>query len=161
MSSDFNFTDSTLTIGDDGFFSSFVLKTLKNPLKTINSELGLDGTLPQRMDYTGPLIFKKSHQSEIFDGFHLLFHDPYELPSFDSSHFYSPPWKFMNYWIIPEITSYDDSLKDYDINEYLSIQLKFTKSTKHFILDVTVIFLMKKHLSFLNSTRRSTVNMNV
>lgn len=49
--------------------------------------------------------------------YHLVFHDAYELPLVHSPHFYTMNNHTENYLILPEMISYDESLKDLEADE--------------------------------------------
>lgn len=93
---------------------------LKKPLRTFNYNLGLTAEFQQGpMDQTDEWsnLFLDAHPSEIIDGFHLIFHDPFELPSSSSQQFYTLTELKVDYLVSPEMTSIDESLYDYSFEE--------------------------------------------
>lgn len=52
------------------------------------------------------------NREQIKEGFRLIFHDPFELPSEQSKQFFSKPNIQTKFLISPEMTSIDDSLFD-------------------------------------------------
>lgn len=62
-------------------------------------------------------LFEDSHPSEIVGGFHLMFHEPYDMPSNNAKQFHTLTNLKVEYLIIPEMTSIDESLHDFSIEE--------------------------------------------
>lgn len=72
------------------------------------------------------------HPSEVLDGFHLIFHDPFEIPSRHSAHYYTMTNQTLNFLILPELVLHDESIEGdslEDRNCYLENerQLKYFK----------------------------------
>lgn len=55
--------------------------------------------------------------TETRQGFRLMFHDPFELPSMSSYQYYFTPSFTRNYLIVPEVMRLDDSMLKYSLTE--------------------------------------------
>lgn len=53
-----------------------------------------------------------------FDGYHLIFHDPFEFPTPESAHYYTRTFRSLTFLISPELVSIDDSLVGMTPDEY-------------------------------------------
>ena len=97
------------------FFAQKKPKT--NVLRTTKPDLGLILTLKQLVDKMKfgdrEYLFEDSLPSEVNDGFKIIIHDPFELPSVDSTKFYSLTDHTVDYLIDPVMTNIDESLLDY------------------------------------------------
>jgi hypothetical protein len=89
------------------------LKTLEYPLKGPENEIGLYVQIVQIQFREDRIenVYNDIHKSEITDGFHLLIHAPFEVPSLqDSTHVQTLTNQTLEIRIIPELISLDDSL---------------------------------------------------
>ena len=107
-----------------------LINTFKNeffeyPLKTKNKNLGLYIKLLQKQwrepnnsikQYN---VYENIHANELEDGYHLIFHDPFEMPWGSSSHFQTALYRSLSYFITPELTEIDDSLIEYSPKEWV------------------------------------------
>lgn len=113
ISSDLNFSETFL-------FSESIELAYQNhhqpPLRTHHSILGLYGLLQLKpFDASQEII--DWHESEVLDGYRLIFHDPFELPSSNSPQFQTLTHHYVDYLIIPKMTSVDDSILNYTPDE--------------------------------------------
>lgn len=88
---------------------------LEYPLRTDSQEYGLSarfvqGTFNKTVEWRN--LFEDSHPSEVLDGFRLIFHDSFELPSMSSTQFYTLTNHSIKFLITPEKADIDDSLMD-------------------------------------------------
>ena len=113
ITSDLNFSE-IFTFSDD-LIESFT-KFLKAPLKVTNSDLGLNGKLNWKR-FIDSKDLLRLHPSEVLDGYRLIFHDPFELPSPNSPTFLTLAHYFVEYLIVPRMTTVDDSILDYTPDE--------------------------------------------
>jgi hypothetical protein len=119
ISKDFNYS-KTVRLQEYAIDELFGKETLMYPLKGPKfHKLGFDGSFRQQK-------YPISHISRILtdvrpkdarDGFHLIIHDPYEIPSDRSVNFYTLANQTVEYLIDPKITSIDDTLRSYDPEE--------------------------------------------
>lgn len=58
-----------------------------------------------------------NHKSEMFEGVHLIIHDPFELPTHDSSHYHAMINTIATIWINVEALEVIESLHDYTPKE--------------------------------------------
>jgi hypothetical protein len=79
-------------------------------------KLGFSGQFaqPRIAASEGFVIFTDIRPKDPRDGYHLIIHDPYEIPSDRSANFYTLPNRTTEYFIVPKISSIDDSLEGYD-----------------------------------------------
>lgn len=54
-----------------------------------------------------------NHKSQVFEGFHLIIHDPFELPTRDSSHYHAMTNSTVVIWIKVEASKVIESLYDF------------------------------------------------
>jgi hypothetical protein len=94
-------------------------KQLDYPVKTLSSSLGLNGQFKQPkykrtdIDY----VVTDSRPFVPFDGYHFIIHDPLEVPSDSSTHFYTMPNRTTEYLINPKIMTFERSLKIFELDE--------------------------------------------
>lgn len=62
-------------------------------------------------------IYEDIHPSEIKDGFTLIFHDPFEVPTESSVQVQTLPNRKINFLVTPELISVDESLFAYSPEE--------------------------------------------
>lgn len=59
-------------------------------------------------------LFANIHASQVKDGFSLLIHDPFEVPSDDSVHVQTVTNQTINFLVTPEVIQIDESLMDFE-----------------------------------------------
>jgi hypothetical protein len=88
---------------------------LEIPLKTPSSKLGLRCRFAlksiQNSEYD--LILEDVRPKEDQNGYQLIIHDPFEMPSHHSFNTYTQANTTIDYFIVPKITSFDKSLAAY------------------------------------------------
>lgn len=110
LSSDFIFNKTTVT------FTHISLKDTKipdYPLKTTNAELGMYVELTTRHWNNGILFESMQHEN----GYHLTFHDPFEMVSKDSPSYFAVFTETTLYKVIPNKFDYDDSIDVYNLQK--------------------------------------------
>lgn len=137
VSSDFHY-EMFISVGS---FTSVYVWTANvmdepNPMKTRSFELGFVASLVDVDDhdpdlYNGNYTYNRYNPMSIFEGYHLIFHDPKELPDLNSVHHYTIPGQNLIFWISPHMINIEDSLKDLTINER-SCYLEHEKKLKFF-----------------------------
>jgi hypothetical protein len=117
VSVDFNFSKSIRTAGPSATYA--IHSVLVNPLKTPSAKLGLRGELKHQKFRRSDLnhVVTDSRPLTFFDGHHLFIHDPFEVLSDSSFQFYTLPNTTTEYLIAPKILTFDESLKDFDLDE--------------------------------------------
>lgn len=90
----------------------------ENPMRTRSSELGFEGIF-REIDYETPNEMFTTYKSDLFknpfhvyDGYHLIFHNPRELPDLNSVHHYTIAYHSLIFWIKPQMAKIEDSLKE-------------------------------------------------
>jgi hypothetical protein len=88
-----------------------------------NTNIGFYGNFAQKKmesltyEETDSIVLTDIRPKDDRDGFHLIIHDPYEIPSDRSVNFYTLANQTVEYLIDPKITSIDDTLRSYDPEE--------------------------------------------
>lgn len=115
ISPDFNYSGDLILRSVIVRMTSLWKDQLEYPVKTLNKNLGLFLKLVPNQYRTGNSmnIFENVHRSDVKDGFHLIFHDPFEIPSESSSYFQAVSNRTLNYFVTPELAEIDESLLDY------------------------------------------------
>jgi hypothetical protein len=92
---------------------------LDYPLKTPNVNLGLRARFQQKKYESrySDLLLKDVRPFDDKDGYSLIIHDPFEIPSASSFHTYTLPNRTVEYLIVPKITSFEESLAEYGADE--------------------------------------------
>jgi hypothetical protein len=92
------------------------LKDNFQPLRTRQDSSGLFVSLPRII----PGIQKRDYfVNEIHDGFLIVLHDPFDLPTPLDYHFYTHTFKRMKIYITPETITADESLNDLTPEEFV------------------------------------------
>lgn len=130
LAKDFNFSKVYPLFMDPTKKAS--LTVFEYPLKTTDYQLGLDIAFDYRIFNGNVKTFNEiqaqlggnmkeflnfSHPSKVQDGYKLILHDPFEVPSPESHQFFTIPHEIYEIEITPEITKFDESIKDYSPEE--------------------------------------------
>jgi hypothetical protein len=119
LSSDFNYTES-VRVAFTTSLKPFGDHQLKYPVKgPKHHEAGLEAYLAQPKVKYSELVHVLSdvRPKEDRDGFHLIIHDPFEVPSDKSVNIFTLANQTVEYFIKPKIISFDDTFKSYDLEE--------------------------------------------
>lgn len=79
------------------------------PLSSFSTSHGFYASLTPTLDVRS-IYMPKSHHLDVFNGFRVIFHDPYELPSKASVNYFATIDKPIKFWISPEVATIDESL---------------------------------------------------
>lgn len=119
-----NFSKENIFYDDyyDDYYDDFKAPS-SYPLKTNNYRNGLNCYIYEKKTskiflytfYTD--IIEKYHRSEIYDGFRVVIHDPFEIISGDSDHFYTLTNQSLTFYINPVIMDYDETIVDFTPEE--------------------------------------------
>jgi hypothetical protein len=119
LSSDFNYTKSVRLathtpphpVGDD---------QLNYPVKgPKHHEIGFEADLDQPKVKFSRLVrfITDVRPKEDRDGYHLIIHDPFEIPSDNSVNIFTMANRTVEYFINPKIISFDETFRSYDLEE--------------------------------------------
>jgi hypothetical protein len=98
-------------------------ETFDYPFKGPKNSLGLQGRFDEVYTETKffrsitEYMFVKTQPFEPRHGFHLIVHDPFEVPNDDSVHLMTIPNEEIYFKVFPEIFGFDESLKDFTSEE--------------------------------------------
>jgi len=81
------------------------------PWKTIDASKGLKADY-EKFYYKNDIKITKFHKSDLFDGFRLIIHSPYEIPSQRSMVYHTISNSSVVFWVEPELLKIDGSLSD-------------------------------------------------
>lgn len=113
-SSDFGFDRELDSTSWEGIKSKF-------PWKTPEASKGLR-VVVQKYNQEKDKTEFVYHKSEVFEGFHIIIHDPFELPSRESSHYHAMTNSSVVVWIKVEPSNVTENIHDYTPDEYETIQ---------------------------------------
>lgn len=113
MSRDFKYETILITYTDK------VLEHLDYPLKGPLGGSGLYVYInPRQWRVDGvEILFTDVHSSQIKDGFEVLIHEPFEVPSKDSVEVQALSHQTITFLVTPEITQIEDSMKQLNPDE--------------------------------------------
>lgn len=86
------------------------------PWKTTEADKGLKVKLDKYYTMRDLTRFVY-HKSKVFDGFHIIIHDPFELPTRDSSHYHTLTNSTVVIWTKVEASKVAESLHDFTPEE--------------------------------------------
>jgi hypothetical protein len=64
-------------------------------------------------NYFDSYMFNETRPLENRGGFHLIFHDPFEIPSDDATHIMTVANELISIHIFPEVMRFDESFRDF------------------------------------------------
>ena len=110
MSTDFNFE-----VNHYGPWTSSRKFLNENyPLKSFSNKQGFSAILDRKPFEDWDI---DEFETENFDGYLILFHDPFEMPTKSSQQFYTRTGNKMKFHAIPELVSTDDSILKLTVEE--------------------------------------------
>jgi hypothetical protein len=123
ISSDFHY-DDVIRLESSYFYTEERSVILEYPQEGPKHGYGLNGNFEHIQTRTignntheDINIFKYSRPIEDLSGFHLIIHDPFEVPPDNSNNLIAMHEKTTNFLVFPEITSFDESLTDFSLEE--------------------------------------------
>jgi acid-sensing ion channel, other len=133
LSNDFNYS-KIYPLATDKYFDK--PKLHEYPLKTPDYTMGLEISFEHSIAYDGYWgpktdFVNHSHPSLVQDGYKLVLHDPFEVPSTEAHQFYTRVSETFEVEITPEVTSFDVSLEQYSPEER-NCYFKHEKTLKFF-----------------------------
>lgn len=114
------------------------------PWKTTEADKGLKVELDKyhKLQDLTRFVF---HKSQVFEGFHIIIHDPFELPTRDSSHYHTIANSTVVIWINVEASKVDESLHGFTPEKWvIKISLK-SKSVWWLFTDATATCPVRKN----------------
>jgi hypothetical protein len=114
-SEDFNYTNATRLRSSSQ--NPFSLDELVRGPKTTNTGFEADFQQPKRTMASFQLVIYDVRPTEVRDGYHLIFHDPFALPSKHSMNFQTQTNRSSEFFINPKIVYLHESLVDYGPEE--------------------------------------------
>jgi hypothetical protein len=119
LSQDFNYS-KIIRLADYTARRPFGDEELEYPVKGPRSNKhGFQGTFdqPKVKVSDSVIVFTDIRPKEVRDGFHLIIHDPYEIPSEKSVNVFTLTNQTVEFLINPKIVSFDETLRTYEFEE--------------------------------------------
>lgn len=113
MSEDFNYSTVRQTMSHPRF------ESLEYPVKGLKEKQGLRIAINRmQLNFIDKIdVLRNIHDSIVKDGFSLLIHDSFEVPSNDSVHVQTVTGQFIRFFVTPEMIQIEESLKEFERNE--------------------------------------------